>query len=285
MSKTPKISVIMPVYNTKEEWLREAIDSILNQTFSDFEFIIVDDGSSENNVEGVIKSYRDKRIKYFYKENSGVAKSLNFGLKKSIGEYIARMDSDDVSLSDRFEKQVKYLNNHPEISILGTAFEHFPKNKKVIHPTHVTLLDIFEGCFVAHPTVMFRRADFEKYDLKYNETFPCAQDYELWSRAVRLLKIANLSDVLLRYRVSESQISSRKIELQKSLNNEVKQNILNFLTDNKILQKKIKTLLLGAAKLKYYLFGFIPVLTRNTNGNIVKYKLFGSFTILKIKEK
>ena len=103
----PKISVIMTVYNTEEKYLREAIESVLNQTFSDFEFIIVDDGSTNNAVE-VVKSYRDERIKLVLNgKNLGMAKSSNIGLEMAQGEYIARMDSDDISLPERFEKQVE----------------------------------------------------------------------------------------------------------------------------------------------------------------------------------
>ena len=114
-----KISVIMPVYNTEKEYLTEAIESILNQTFQDFEFLIIDDGSTEPHVKETILSYNDNRIKYFYKENSGVADTLNFGLSKANGQYIARMDADDISLPERFEKQVSFLDCNPDIYCQG----------------------------------------------------------------------------------------------------------------------------------------------------------------------
>ena len=108
----------MPVYNTKEEYLREAIESILNQTFTDFEFIIVNDGST-NNAEDVILSYKDERIVYIKQENQGVSIASNNGWNKAKGEYIARMDSDDVSFPDRLEKQIQFLEDNPEYSLVG----------------------------------------------------------------------------------------------------------------------------------------------------------------------
>lgn len=129
----PKISVVMPVYNTKEEWLREAIESILNQSYKDFEFIIIDDGSDKS-IEPIVNSYNDARIVLIRQENQGIAKSLNYGFKISKGEYIARMDSDDISMPERFEKQVNFLDKNPQISVLGGCFETFPDKHVYKHP-------------------------------------------------------------------------------------------------------------------------------------------------------
>ena len=118
MNNSKKISVLMPVYNTKEEFLRTAIESILNQTYSNFEFIIINDGST-NNAEDVILSYKDERIVYLKQENKGIVSALNNGWDKASGEYIARMDSDDISLSERFEKQIEFLENNSEYSLVG----------------------------------------------------------------------------------------------------------------------------------------------------------------------
>ncbi len=234
----PKISVVMPVYNTKEEWLREAIESILNQTYSDFEFIIINDGS-ENGTEDVILSYKDKRIKYIKnEENLGIARSRNKANKLAQGEYIAIMDSDDIALPERFEKQVKFLDNNPEVSVLGTWFEFFPEAKIVEHPQNLRYLDILKGCFVGHPTVMLKKKDFEKYDIKYKKDFICAHDYELWSNAVRYLKFHNLPEILLKYRWHGNNISKPCNELTKD-NEIIRKNMLDFLTDDKELQKEI----------------------------------------------
>ena len=249
----PKVSVLMPVYNTKEEYLREAIESILNQTFTDFEFIILNDGSTDENVEKVIKSYDDERIKYFHKENTGIADTLNFGMAKAQGEYIARMDSDDISLPERFIKQVEFLDTNKNISILGCNFEIFPEIKIVQHPQNIKYLDLLKGCQIGHPTIMFRRSDFEKYNLAYNPKYKC-EDYELWSRAIRYLKFANLEEVLLRYRWHETNLSKPSEVFQASVN-KVQQSMLDFLTDDKKLQQEIMNLvcphLIQSQKLKY----------------------------------
>ena len=124
----PKVSVLMPVFNTKEEYLRESIHSILNQTFNDFEFIIINDGSV-NNAEDVILSYCDNRIKYFEQDNHGLVYTLNRGISLCNGEYIARMDSDDISLPERFARQVEILERNPEIGIVGGLISFFPDSK------------------------------------------------------------------------------------------------------------------------------------------------------------
>ncbi len=131
MSENPKVSVIMSVYNG-DKYLREAIESILNQTFTDFEFIIVNDGSTDNSLE-IIESYDDERIKTINnKKNIGLTKSLNKALKFAKGKYIARQDADDVSLPNRFEKQVEYLDSHPEVALVGTSVYLIDENGKII---------------------------------------------------------------------------------------------------------------------------------------------------------
>ena len=120
----PRVSVVMPAYNA-EKYIGEAIDSILNQTFTDFEFIIIDDGSSDRTAD-IVKSYSDPRIRLLANErNSGIVASLNRGIQKATGKYIARMDADDYSRLDRIKKQVDFLDNHPEVIALGTSFSTF----------------------------------------------------------------------------------------------------------------------------------------------------------------
>ena len=124
----PKISVLLPVYNTAEDYLRECIDGILGQTFSDFELIIVNDASTDANVERVVKSYEDSRIRYYVNEkNLGISETRNKLIDLAQGEYLAVHDHDDVSLPERFAKQVAYLDMHPEIGVLGTAHIEIPK--------------------------------------------------------------------------------------------------------------------------------------------------------------
>ena len=248
----PKISVIMPVYNTEEEYLREAIESILNQTYKDFEFIIVNDGST-NNAEDVILSYKDERIRYHFQENQGIATALNNGFDMAQGEYIARMDSDDISLPDRFAKQVEFLDNHPDISVLGTWAKFFPakKNSVIDHPEFPCYIDFILSCKIVHPSAMLRKKSFDMYNLRYNKEFNSAEDYELWSRAIGYLKFANLQEVLLNYRWHESNTCKVSRKKQISLSNKIVENMLNFLTKDTKAQEKILDIAFNQRKLKF----------------------------------
>ena len=254
----PKISVLMPVYNTKEEWLKEAVESILNQTYKDFEFIIIDDNKNDVN-ENFIRKYSDKRIRYIKGNNTGIAGALNKGIEIANGEYIARMDSDDISLCKRFAKQSKYLDENPDISIVGSWFEIFPETKIIKHPTYPKYLDILKYCCIGHPTIMFRKADFEKFELKYNQKYFC-EDYELWSRAIRVLKFYNIQEVLLKYRWYGNNASAKPKAFDSSL--KIQQNMLDFLTDDKELQHEISKLL-----------NIIPAEQKNYNKSGLKRKI------------
>ena len=232
------ISVLMPVYNTKEEYLRTAVESILQQTRKDFEFIILDDGS-EKNIRDIIHSYSDPRIVYLNFGHLGLPKQLNLGIDRAKGKYIARMDADDISLPERFEKQVDFLETHPEITVLGTDLLLFPEEKIITHLQYPGFFDLLGGTIVGYPTVMWRRDDFERYGLRYDENCICAQDYDLWSRAIRYVKFANLPEVLLKYRLHEGQVSSSKQNIQIQVTEKVRQNMLDFLTQDEDVRKKL----------------------------------------------
>lgn len=267
----PKISVVMPVYNTKEEFLHASIKSILNQTYSDFEFIIINDGST-NNAKEVILSYPDSRIKYFEQENHGLIYTLNKGISLSQGEYIARMDSDDISLPERFAKQVNVLDKNSDIGAVGSYIKLFPtpdfEVKYAITPTY---LDLLRENQLAHPVVMFRKSVLEQFNLKYNNCL-YAEDYELWSRLIKVSKIYNIPEVLLKYRRHDNTISAIHSDLQSQNTQKTKQNMLDFLTHDKKLQHKICQLL--APKYIYKLFGFIPILKIKRKSDCDKWYLF-----------
>ena len=235
-----KVSVLMSVYNTQEEYLREAIDSILNQTYKDFEFVIVDDGST-NNAPEILKEYqnKDSRIKVVKGEHKGLASGLNLGWSNCCGEYIARMDSDDISRPNRLEKQVEFMEKNPEIGILGAAIETFPKKKVWKYIEKVGYLDLLFQCVVAHPVVMLRKSVFDKYNLRYNESLKVAEDTELWSRAIKHTEIANLQDVLLNYRLSQTSLSREKALESIKLGKQIKSDALDFLTKDKKEQKNL----------------------------------------------
>lgn len=204
--KNPTVSVIMPVYNA-ELYLAESIESTLNQTFSDFEFIIINDGSTDNS-ESIINSYSDERIKVICREHDFIT-SLNIGIEKSTGKYIARMDADDIMLPDRLSTQIAFLEEHPEITVCGSFAEQFG-----LHSGTITVErdhnQILSAMFLANPlvnsTVIIKKSALG--NTRYVNSFPYAEDYKLWiDLAYQGLKFTNLPEVLLLYRTSPKQVT------------------------------------------------------------------------------
>lgn len=223
---SPRISVIMPAYNA-EKYIAQAIESILNQTFKDFEFIIINDGSTDNTVK-IINQYQDERIILINNEkNKGLVPSLNQGLKLASGEYIARMDADDISLPDRFMKQIKYMDKHPKIGVLGSWFHIFGEeiNRIETKLKSPKLADMIETSPVGHPTAMLRKKFFDKYYLQYDPAYTHAEDYELWTRVIKFMKIANLPEVLLNYRWAKGNVSHIHEKEQSLKSDVIKQKI------------------------------------------------------------
>jgi glycosyltransferase involved in cell wall biosynthesis len=208
----PRVSVIMPVYNG-EKYLREAIESILGQTFVDFEFIIVDDASQDCSLS-IMREFalKDKRIRVIENEgNLGISVSLNKCVQYSRGEYIARMDADDISVPQRLETQVAFMDINMDIGICGTGVEYIEDKKIQIElpSNHAGIYArmLFENA-LAHPSVMMRTVSVREHSLYYDEKVRYAQDYELWSRAVSKVKLANIAQVLLYYRIHSQRIGS-----------------------------------------------------------------------------
>lgn len=208
MSATPKVSILFPVYRTAP-FLREAMDSILAQTFTDYELIVLDDCSPDNAKE-ILDTYHDPRIvRYRGEQNAGLANVLNVGLEMAHGEYIARMDSDDISLPDRLLVQLEYMEKHPEIDLVSAGMQLFGAKDEVWireqNPEKVKIAALFHSP-VLHPTSMWRRASFEKQGLRYRQEMVPAEDYDLWVRAlVKGLKLVNLPEPLYKYRIHEAQ--------------------------------------------------------------------------------
>ena len=214
----PMISVIMATFNEPLSYIKAAIESILNQTYTDFEFIIIDDSTNPETIEA-INSYTDDRIVIIReKSRMGFARALNEGLKIAKGQFIVRMDGDDISLKDRLEKQLEYLIAHKEIDILGGNMLIINESGAVVsqrnYPTNGLSLQ-FSAIFrspVAHPTVMFRRSIVENH-LFYDETFTKAEDTEYWFRLRNKgFTIANLPVNLLRFRISGDLAKKRSGE-------------------------------------------------------------------------
>jgi glycosyltransferase involved in cell wall biosynthesis len=209
----------MPVYNGAA-FVQEALTSILEQTFDEFEFLIVDDGSTDATYE-ILSSCRDPRVHLLRNHtNLGLARSLNRGLTVARGRYVARMDADDASLSHRLRVQTDFMDAHPEVGLCGAWIEVVGEGVKQVwrypsdHDTIRTRL-LFEST-LAHPVVMMNRRLLEEDRLSYDETFGAAQDYELWSRAASGCVLANLPEVLLTHRLHGEQVGQRKAEIQQA---------------------------------------------------------------------
>lgn len=199
-----KVTVLMPVYNGAK-YLREAIKSILGQTFKYFEFLIIDDGSTDKSLE-IIKSYGDDRIKLVTIKHAGIVGALNRGLDLAQGEYIVRMDADDISCPDRLEKQVRFMDAHPQVGVCGSCVKIFTRFKLLGYviklPTEPETIksELKIHNVIQHPSVIIRKSFFDKYKLRYSEKFPHAEDYDLWVRVSKLFPLANIPEVLLYYR-------------------------------------------------------------------------------------
>lgn len=214
----------MSVYNEPIEWIRIAIDSIVNQSFSDWEFIIINDKPENSDNVSLLRDYaeKDSRIAIVTNEqNIGLTKSLNKGLKEAKGQYIARMDADDMSLPQRFERQVSFLDCHPNVLAVGSWTGTIDENGN-----HLKAIGKYETDYkwvraqfiqnsqISHPAVMYHRIIDGKL-VQYDESVRYAQDYSLMVRILQSGEITNLSEVLFCYRNSENQITaSKKTEQQ-----------------------------------------------------------------------
>lgn len=202
----------MPAYNAAK-YLREAIDSILAQTYTDFEFIIINDGSTDD-TRAIIQSYDDPRIVYLENEtNSGICVTLNKGLDSARGRYIARMDADDISLPERLAVQVAFMDAHPEVGVAGCCVERFsddlsiqefPPSESDYYRCKSDLL--FSTC-LAHPTAIIRKTVVDDHNLRYEDFFRGMEDYKLWWEISKYVYITNIPSVLLKYRIHKGQVT------------------------------------------------------------------------------
>lgn len=211
MMRTPSLSVLMPAYNAAR-YVQEAIQSVLDQTFDDFEFLIIDDGSTDDTVH-MINEYKDSRICLVRNpENLGLVKTLNKGLDLVKGQYVARMDADDICLPGRFASQVAFMDSHPGVGVCGTWIEVFGTHSYVHkYPSEPQAIKagLFLGNQLAHPSVVMRRSLLAQHNLHYSEDWVHVEDYDLWQRASFCFDLANLPQVFLKYRMTEESICSK----------------------------------------------------------------------------
>lgn len=215
---TPEISVVMSVYNEKDDDLLTAVKSVLGQTYTDFEFIIICDNPDDDRIRRILKDIEksDERIKVIWNEkNMGLARSLNNGCNEAVGKYIVRMDADDVSRKDRIEKQVKFIKKEG-CDLVCTSYDCIDESGKLIGSKSVVYYPSDEikkalpyKNIIHHPTTMFSKCVFEEAGAYRN--FPCSQDYDLWLRMLDVgAKMSMLNEPLLYYRIRRDSVTSRK---------------------------------------------------------------------------
>ncbi|WP_172400926.1 glycosyltransferase family 2 protein [Vibrio sp. qd031] len=222
----PKVSVILPAFNAAAT-LHAAVESILRQTYTNIELICIDDGSKDSTLE-VLNTFKDdSRVNIISRENRGLIASLNEGIDASTGKYIARMDADDISLEDRIEKQVNFLEAHSSVVALGGAIHEFDETgyiKVKTNPTHNEELQFhsLHKIPIWHPTAMFRADIVKTFGVRYDAQYPHAEDAKFWFELSKLGELANLEDVLLNYRRSDEQASKKHNKAQRASANKAR---------------------------------------------------------------
>ena len=233
LSNNPEISVLLPTYNS-EKYIADTLWSIFNQTFTNYEIIILNEFGSEDNTLDFIQLFEDNRIRIIQNDKKlGLADSLNRGIDVSKGKYIARIDADDLAMPNRFQKQYDFLESNKDYSLCGSLQRHFGLNVDCIHRVALSHEDIkaylIYNCELCHSTLMLRRDDFVSKNLYYDKT-KFAEDYELWTRAIHNMKFANIPEVLGEYRIGNDNITQNKLELLLKESSEiVYKNITNYL--------------------------------------------------------
>lgn len=230
----PRITVLMPVYNA-ERHLREAINSILDQSFKPFEFLIIDDGSTDRSTD-IIASYRDPRIRFIRNtKNLGITPTLNKGIALASCELIARMDADDISHPQRLQKQFAYMKRNPKCALLSTWARVIDEDRKFVrlerYRSNFYYYNLTFECWIYHPTIMFRKSAIEQVGMY---SMPYSEDYDLFWKVSTRFQIANLPEALLDYRLSETSLNTvlKKTEYEAANEQNVLRNIRFYMGED-----------------------------------------------------
>lgn len=244
---TPLVSVIMSAYNASN-YIQEAINSVVGQTFSNWELIIIDDGSTDITAEIIARNIdKESRIKYYYQVNQKQSKARNFGISLALGTFIAILDADDIILPERFAKQVAFFENNKEIILCGSWFSIINSERVIKTPeNHENIkLALLKGNCIAHSSVMIRKQSLNQFPNIYDVSKEPAEDYDLWVRLVlQGCLLYNLQEVLLDYRIHNTQLSNQQNLKQIESVLQIKHKLfscleLNLLLDEKIILDKI----------------------------------------------
>lgn len=211
----PKVSVLTPLFNPPEPYLREMIDSILNQSLSDFEFILLNDCPDDTRTDDIVASYHDERIVYLKNQtNLGIAASRNKLIDLAKGDYLAVVDHDDVSLSSRLKKEADFLDTHPNCGVVSSWYQKIYGQRNLVRKRPQNNDEIVEamrhGCAVIHPAAMLRKSVLNQFHIRYEQEFSPAEDYALFARLIGKTEFYNLQEVLLLYRNFSGNTSHQK---------------------------------------------------------------------------
>lgn len=278
----PKVSVLLPIYKTPHAFLTEAIDSILAQTFKDFEVLILNDSPEDTTLDKLVTAYGDKRIKYFKnEENRGITATRNRLIDLAEGEYLAVMDHDDVMLPDRFLKQIAYLDAHPEVGVLGSAVRFIPSGKVRHLPQedHAIKLALMRVPVMLHPACMIRASVLKETGIRYEARFSPAEDYGLFARLIPHTQFHNLDEVLFCYRRHETNTS--RLQQDKMTESALAVQAFAIIENPALYSEFLKR---AEHRLRMRLFGKIPFLSVVSRGDRTVVKLFELIPILTFKK-
>lgn len=209
---SPKVSVLTPLYNTPEPILREMIESILNQSFKDFEFLLLNDSPDNERIDEIVRSYNDPRIIFLDNvKNLGISASRNVLLARARGEYVAIFDHDDISTPDRLEKEAAFLDANPHIGVVSSRLKMLESGKVTKWPTENMEIKraLLSECVVAHTASMIRRSVLDKWSIRWEEQYTPSEDYMLWVRLMGVTMFANIAEPLVLYREHPTSDSFR----------------------------------------------------------------------------
>lgn len=278
MSKTPKVSVLTPIYNTNPEHLQEMIESILNQTFKDFEFLILNDSPENKEIEKIVLKYakKDKRIKYSKNtKNIGITPSRNKLIKMAKGEYLAVFDHDDISVPTRLEKEVKYLDENPYVGIVSGWLQYFGCDDNIWKTpeldTDIKVM-LCNDCYVAHTASMIRKSVLTYNKIEYEEFYTPAEDYCLWARLMEVTHFYNIQEVLVKYRWMNNNTSrlhsdktqNGRVAIQMEIRDKHPGLYDEFKKRNPSTSFRLRLFGIPLLKIKnnkIYIFEFLPVFT------------------------
>ena len=263
MQKSPRVSVLTPIYNTNPSHLREMIESILNQTFTDFEFLILNDSPDNTEIEKIVLGYakKDKRVKYSKNEhNMGITPSRNKLLKMARGEYIAIFDHDDISVPTRLEQQVAYLDSNLSVGVVSGWMQNFGDVDTVRRVPEFDMdikIAMTENSAVWHTAAMIRKSVLTENNIEYEKSYSPCEDYRLWARLMDKTAFYNIQDILVKYRMFGTQTSVKHAQRMHYLHHAIRMDIINRFPAYR--DAAVKAGITGT-RFRLRLFGFIPLL-------------------------